>query len=298
MQPIGAISPEGANVRAQDISSLQLQRRVDTRALRTVPQVSVSRSMIGDGDVQMVFDVPVGMEGDAVLSFNVLRGKGTLGVRVNGELVFMEEVPVGSPLPIAIPRSALVFGSNNVTFFTDSPGMMFWSRNEYVLSNVIVAGRVVDLASVSAERMFAVAYEDLAGGASIALEVFPTCEGAAAVSFFVNGGMVASGPLDCNVAHRVDLPPEMLRPGTNVLGFVAEQGSVLLERGRVLTTPRDAPAGVYYFAVPPALFNQLSSGRGAMVLTLRFAEPGKRKVGTLNLNGYLETFDTMDVAYQ
>ncbi|RME53064.1 hypothetical protein D6783_02970 [Candidatus Woesearchaeota archaeon] len=295
---VGLVVPGGEDAIKHALPPVPLFTRKDAQELLRVANVAVTRSFLTNRKATFRFNAPPGTTDPVFLSFNVEEGHGKLGIALNGETIYLDNTPPGSPPPITLPSTTLRTGDNNITFFTDSPNPYFWSRHAYTLRNVVIAADVVDKSSTVAEQHFSLSRDELGNTQSATLELFPTCDQPVFLSISINGGLLFSSFVECNTLLTLEVSPQWLRPGDNTVQYLIENGAVYIDQARINTIPRKASPSLFYFNIPPAAYNDLVSGNAQAILTISFAEFGKRKVGTINLNGYLETFDTTDVAYQ
>lgn len=297
-QAIGFIAPVDDAPARNALPAVQLFSTLNTRELQRIASASVRHSSFGEQPFSIGFSIPPNGTEQVLLSFNVREARGQLNIHLNGDLIHSAEHSVGSPAPITLPIAYLRRGANNITFTTGSPGLRFWSANRYELSNLLIAAEVRDASTSRAQQHFALERADLASLERAELEAYATCQRPGTLRVSLNDQVVYAGLPECEALMRFDLPSTLLRHGDNVISYRLDSGAVTLERLGVVLHTADTPRRASFFTIEEPLYDAMLVGQHQLMLTLRFAEVGKRKVGTINLNGYQETFDTYDMVYQ
>jgi hypothetical protein len=257
----------------------------------------VRNSAFGEQQAVMNFSYDPDVS-DVKLSFNVKSTSGRLIVTLNGDEIFNQAIENPTVEPIPLPDNMLE-RDNQLVFRASSPGLAFWGGNSHDLRNVIVSGEVTDRSGSQARQHFTIPQSEYRAMEYAELSFLPNCEpeGAGRLRVTLNAQEVYSGYADCGVPNTVELAKEIVEPGDNTLRFVSEQGQYLVDLVKVTSKMQGQEAPVFYFNLQQSVYDRLYVNDALLFVTLRFTQRGPKQ-GTLNINGFEETFRTDGIAYQ
>ncbi|MFH1916415.1 MAG: hypothetical protein ABIJ21_04065 [Nanoarchaeota archaeon] len=295
-QNIGTISLAETNSIEHSVPSIKVLTQIAANEIRRVDSLYVKRGAFEEVQKDVKFSLEPFASQNLLLSYNVKKGKGRLIISLNGEEIHNDEIAKGSPDPIRLDEN-LIGKDNVLTFGVSSPGGAFWNLNEYQLEEVVVSGDVTDYSRTGAEQHFSISdneYQNLERGE---LKYNPGCQYATTLIVSLNGQPTFSGIPRCNAINTLELAKNRLNPGDNYLTFEAPAGSYDVT-GIKLKTYLNKPINqVYYFDLPPELFDYLYKREMQAYAFISFPEEGTTKQGTFTLNSHKQSFKTTDSTY-
>ncbi len=271
----------------------------NTQEIKFIDSLIVKRGAFASQDAHLSFKADPSVAKNYVLAFNVEEAKGPLLVTLNGQPIYDRVVTTRSPDPIKLPQE-LLKPENNITFSAGSTGWAFWSANAYRLSNILVSADVTSYDQSSSEQHFTIPPDEYQRMEQARLELVPQCDPkqTGRLSITVNGQLLFGGLIDCGVLSTQDVAKDLLNAGDNRIGFTSSQGSYVLDRIKVVSMLKQQDYPVYYFNLPPDMFQQANVFAGRVVLTLRFSDGNTQKRGSVVVNGFRDTFQTSSYYYQ
>ena len=81
---------------------------------------------------------------NVILSFTAKKRKGTLEIKLNGNIIFESELASDVVEPVRMNKNQLQ-KTNSLEFSVSSVGFGFWTTNEYSLENVKIIGDVTEI---------------------------------------------------------------------------------------------------------------------------------------------------------
>ncbi len=282
---------------SHSIPSVNLYLKKEGKVLESIGGIAVARSYFGSTSKTVPFYLAdVQNTENVILSFNTITSEGNLIIRLNGEEIFNKYV-TGSVEPITI-RKSLLKDSNLLEFDVTGPGWMFWTKNDYELTNVELRGDVSDVTHRSASTMFYVDSEEKSTIRRGVLYFYPYCTtNSDSLIIKLNSAEVFTGVPQCGYINKFEVSPEQLMTGANTLDLSIKKGSYTITKIRFDSELRNKRNKVYHFDLSEQQFNNLSKGYSAY-LQLKFAEDYANRQGRVYVNNNIKSYDIDKPVYQ
>lgn len=254
-QKVGTIYYQSDTEKDIDMQTLTVNTATKGQILKQKSTVYIKNSVFQDISETMDFATNPNLEKNLILSFNINKGEGALGVYLNGKLVYRGETTSGNSPPIYLEAS-LLHENNTLTFEVSSPGIAFWNYNEYTLSNVKITGDVTDISTSTGVQTFSVKSSDLGNLNSARLRYLPDCKETEMKNFEVdlNGQQLFRGTPDCGVYNYLNINKNDLIAGSNRVNFKIERGRVLADRLQIQLLFDKPNYPTYYFDMDTKYF--------------------------------------------
>lgn len=297
---VGTLLALGSDSTSHAIPTTTVFTVDNTEEIKFIDSMRVKRGAFSQEDATLAFRADLGVTKNYLLTFNVDPGaKGPLSIDLNGYPIFEREIGTRSPDPIPLPLEYLR-PENVLTFTVSGTGWAFWEANGYTLRNILVSADVRRYEASSAEQHFTVTPDEYLSMDKGTLEFVPQCDPrqAGRLTVSLNGQSLYTGFIDCGVLIRQDVAKELLSPGDNRVGFTSNEGSYTVDRIKFVTQRKQQEYPVFYFNLPPDMFQQANAFAGQVVMTLRFTEGNTLKQGSVIVNGYQDSFSTQSYYYQ
>ena len=297
------------------IPSATVFTRINTEEIKSVDSAIVQNGVFARKDLEMTFIADRRGSRNFLLSFNVPRsGYAPLRVILNGQPLYERPVYERTPQPIPLPIEYLKDGENLLRIETADIGLAFWRSNTYVLDHVLISADVLDVSGAVSEQVFSVSEREIAQFESAQLSFVPECDPiqAGRLTVQLNSRQVAvsdnqtltvpnvlyTGFVDCGVQFKTEVPKASLRDGENRILFASESGQYVIDRVKLAVRLREEDYPVYYFNLPREMYDTLDLGRGQLRLTLTFTDYRNEKRGEVVVNGFVQSFQSAEYAWQ
>jgi len=298
-QAPGRIYPLTANLAEHTIPSFMVFTVTNAGELKRTDSSYIKNSAFSDKTGELIFFYDAKTTNDVKLSFNVKKHSGRIIIKLNNYELFDGEITESSPPPISLPTEYLQ-PKNTLTFSASEVGAAFWRVNEYELENVLVSAKITDYSGAFAEQHFSLSTNEYEYFDKAVFDFLPDCpprdEGL--VQILINSRVIYTSYPDCGVKSRIEISKELLKSGDNILVATTNGGAFLIDMPKIIVTLKEVPQPIFYFNVPNTLYDALYYGQRGLVLTLRFADAGSVKRGTLEVNDFKTFFEVQDIAYQ
>ncbi len=311
----GTLRLQKATVIEHNIPSTTIFTAVNTVELKHIDSATIKNGIFSKRDLDIEFDLNRDAGRNFLLSFNVDQAaEGPLRVYVNDKLIYERPVRERSPSPIPLSLDLLHEGKNTVKLSVGDNGLAFWKSNSYFLHNVLITGDIIDASGSVAAQTFSVQDEEVATFESAQLQFVPECDPKKAGRLAVNlnsqmvqlpnnttqevPNVLYNGFPDCGVLFKTDVSKSNLRAGENKVLFASEGGSYIIDRIKLVVRERQQEYPIYYFNLPKNMYDTLDAGRGQLRLTLTFTDYRNVKSGEVVVNGFVQSFNTKDYAWQ
>lgn len=235
---------------------------------------------------------------DVLLNFQVAEHSGKLMIRLNGNLIFDQEISTRDIEPIVLQTKNLN-EINAVEFEAESPGAAFWVTNKYSLNSVTVTADVEDVSARKSKDTFILDEEEKRNIKTTAkLRFLPECTKNKVGKLYItiNEALVYSGVPDCGTPFIKDFSADRLLSGENTIEFDSDYGSYFLDKIFVLTYFKESRSFVYDFIVKKSIFDDFVKGRLNAYLILEFPDD-EYKEAELSINGHVLHLSTRDQLY-
>lgn len=246
-----------------------------------------------DSKIEFSLDEPENTD-NAVLSFGTKKRQGVLTIKLNGVIIFENELTSDIPEPVKLDRK-LLQKANSLEFSVSSVGAKFWQTNEYSLENIKIIGDITDTSRQASENVFDITESEFSNLERATLRFAPYCSDTANVGLleiFVNTKKVFSSVPVCDNPYKQSLPKSLLNQGENNIVFKTKKGSYSIEQIRVALDFKSAASKTYYFELTPEQYSAIKSGSKSVIATLKFVDDKTQKRLKLDVNGKAETIET------
>jgi len=296
---VGTLHSLGPGEVEHSIPTTTVFTSTNTEEVKFIDSMLVKKGAFTEQVADLSFNADMGVAKNYLLTFNVDKARGPLLISLNDHPIFERVITTRSPEPIKLPQEYLQ-QENTLVFSTDSTGWAFWQANTYDLRNILVSADVTRYENSQAEQHFTIPPEEYEQMESGTLEFVPQCDPGQTgrLTVTVNGQLVYAGFIDCGVLTSQDVAKELLNAGDNRVSFTSSQGSYTLDRVRFTSKLAQQDYPVFYFNLPPDMFQQANVFAGRVVLTLRFTEGNQDKQGSVIVNGFQDSFSTSGYYYQ
>lgn len=235
---------------------------------------------------------------NVILSFNAKRHDGTLTIKLNGNVIFENDISSYNVEPVTLPKD-LLLDRNSLDFEVSEVGWKFWLSHEYQLENLRILGDVTDLSKQESSNSFYITSVEKENTERASLKYSPECSPGfvGRLEVFINNHAVFNGVPDCGILNTHEFSPDLLLTGTNTVTFRTEEGSYLIDLIEVKTRLKDTPSVVYYFELNSSQIDDVRYDRIDVNLSLEFVEEGNVKEARLVINGHELGVYTRDRIY-
>ena len=204
----------------------------------------------------VTFTVDPRTTSNVLLNFNVEQASGSLIILLNGETIFNAPISGGNSPPIHIASSSLR-AQNTLEFRVSGPGAAFWRYNSYSIRNINIFADVLDLSRSKASQSFNIGRQEASEMEISELRYLPGCRtgNVRDLSIQINNFQIFSGVPDCEIFNTIPIPTHYLYEGVNEITFQIREGTVLIDRARILNKLDEPDTITYYFEVRDRYFN-------------------------------------------
>lgn len=254
----GKVSEQTRDEYQHDISPFYLRGEFEASVIASSNDFLVERSVFSSNPFSLDFLInDVDNVDNLILTFQVEQAESNLRIYLNNRQVYSGQATDFNQL-IPIDTVNLVSGVNYLRFETDSPGIAFWNKNTYQLSNVELKADVLETGQLESHAIFELRENEVDNLERIRLRYFPDCdEEDGRLSAYINGDRLFSKFPDCDVLNFETIPESMIRVGQNTLRFEATQGSFLIDRVQIQTELEEDEGYTYFFEINDDLFNEV-----------------------------------------
>ncbi|PIN75228.1 hypothetical protein COV18_03500 [Candidatus Woesearchaeota archaeon CG10_big_fil_rev_8_21_14_0_10_37_12] len=266
-----------------------LVERQNAQVLKEENPFVVRKSFFSEDRKVVRFDLDNPKQVDNVLlTFQVsAQDGGILGIKLNSQLLFENEIVVRNPPPVRLPTN-LLREINELEFFVT--GGLF--GGEYSLTDVKVVGDILDVSNREAVSTFSLSNVEIGNFDSAHLLFYPICDQneAGLLTLTLNGNVVYSSVPACESLNRQELYTDDLREGKNTLVMRIDKGSYRFEQIRVRTNVKPSRGFIEYFHVDASLYEDILQGRN-VILEIEFVDDNRVKRLETSVNGIRDVID-------
>ncbi|MBW2976694.1 hypothetical protein KY347_04570 [Candidatus Woesearchaeota archaeon] len=230
---------------------------------------------------------------NVILSFKAKSHEGILTIKLNGAIVFENEIASENAEPIRLGRN-LLKDYNTFDFSVSSVGIRFWKTNEYSLEDIRVIGDITDRSKQESRNVFTLTATELFNIEEADLKFVPYCGNVASVGVLdvsINNRDVYSAVPVCEDPTKVPIPLGILDEGENRVIFKTNKGSYSVEQIKVEFNEKETKADVYFFEVNESVIEGIEDEEIDIVLTIEFVDGESNKRADLNINDRLSSID-------
>ncbi len=315
----GTLRLQRSPTQEHEIPSATIFTAVHTEEIKSIDSAVVKNGVFSSDEADIDFQARKGQSGNYLLSFNVREaGSSPLRISLNGHLLQERPMVPGTPPPISLPADYIVDGTNTLTLSTSSGGLAFWDSNAYFLTGILVSADLVDTSGSVSQQTFSLDENEINAMDKSQLQFVPECDPqrAGRLTIQLNSRLVRdtssndtnatlevpnvlyTGNVDCGVLFQTDVPREDLRLGENRIVFASSGGQYVIDRAKLIVGFKQNDYPIYYFNINPEMYDSVDKGHGALRLTLTFTDYRNDKQGEVVVNGFVQSFETREYAYQ
>ena len=234
---------------------------------------------------------------NTVLSFTAKKRKGILTIRLNGDIIFENELESDIIDPVSLDD---LRKSNTLEFSVSSVGAQFWTTNEYSFENVKIIGDITDTSRQESTNIFVLSDSEFSNTNKATLQFIPFCGNVnelGTLDIFVNNRNLFSSVPVCENVYKQSIPKSVLSEGENNIVFKTSKGKYSVEQIRVLLEFKEATTKTYFFEIDSTTFSNIRNGNSDVKLSIKFVDNNRRKRAKLDVNGHFESIDTNDASF-
>lgn len=231
---------------------------------------------------------------NVIVSFTAKKRKGTLTIKLNGIIVFENEIASDISEPVSLDQK-LLQKSNSLEFSVSSVGTKFWTTNEYSFENVRIIGDITDISKQESTNIFTLSDSEFASMDKATLKFIPYCGNVnelGTLDIFINNKKLFSSVPKCDDSYKQSIPKSALNDGENNIVFKTSKGSYSVEQVRIALEFKEPIVKTYFFEIDSSTFAQIRDDDKDVELSIRFVEDKARKRAKLDVNGHIETIET------
>jgi hypothetical protein len=284
----GTLSRISSEEIEHSIPSVVLYSKKDSEIIASLNSLAVKSSIFGTKTASMQFSIAdIENTDNILLSFLDTKRKGSLVVKVNGNVVFDTEVTKENPEPIRIDKKFIVKGNNMISFESERVGFMFWRVNRHDMQNLQITGDIRDISQQKSRNIFIVSATEKANVKRAVLRFTPDCVTGKAgkLNVMINQHSVYYTVPDCGGRVAIEFTPDVLREGENTIVFDSEEGNYLVDLIRITSELKEVLQPAYYFEITEGTMDEVRDGKYDVMLRITFTEGTEQKSGKLNING-------------
>jgi len=234
------------------------------------------------------------------LNFFVSKASGELRIKLNGQIVYSEELDSSGTKIIDIPPGRLQ-DENELEFSVSSPGIAFWSSNVYNIKDIVIKQEFSKVNSKES-RIFSLSDSEAANIQVVTLEYTQVCNerlsfGTTNFLIRINDKRFSDSILNCaNTDQKIDLDRSLIVSGKNSLSFELEDGDFSFRQLSVFIKSSDSSFPAYQFSIPTSEFVNVKNNDKIVNINMFFAGTD-RKSARLEVNNNEVTIDTSETSF-
>jgi hypothetical protein len=231
---------------------------------------------------------------NAILSFTAKKMKGVLAIKLNGVIVFENELANANIEPVRL-SSRILQRTNTLDFSVSGVGPKFWSTNEYSLENAKVIADITDTSRQQSANLFTISGSEFSAIDKATLRFIPYCSNVNQVGLlevYVNSKKVFGSVPVCDSQYMQSIPKSALNDGENNIVFKTTKGSYSVEQIKLSLDFNQPALKTHYFRIEKADYGRIRDGKINAILSIKFADSRFQKRLRLDINGYTQTVDT------
>lgn len=294
----GILHPPIDEVFTKPLASVNLFSTVESKLESITSTITVSSSLFGTEEKKVTFRIN---EQDTIASASLLLftsdTENRIMIKLNGNEVF-NDLPAATNLPIQLPISQLR-ATNTLEFSVEKPRL--FGTNKAILRNVQLNLKVLRENNREA-RTFILNRAEQATLQGLTLYYVVNCftvQENGRLLIRLNSQIISDNLIVCDAGEvSLDLPPQDILEGRNILEFEIDRGRYVLERVLIEGSTGQRRIQNYFFTVQLQDIQILNAG-ARVFLEMQFRNDGLRKIGTIFINGfpvYIDAFsDRFDI---
>ena len=231
---------------------------------------------------------------NVVVSFTTKKRSGILTVKLNGVVIFENELASSVAEPVKLDKKMLG-KTNSLEFSVSSVGAKFWTTNEYSFENVKIIGDITDTSKQQSTNIFTLSESEFSSVDKATLKFIPYCGNVnevGALDIFINNRKLFSTVPKCSDPYKQSVPKGYLNEGENNIIFKTNKGSYSVEQIKLSLEFKEPQLKTYFFEISPTVYKEIVKGSKNVEAALKFTEDKKKKRVKLDINGRIDAFET------
>lgn len=236
---------------------------------------------------------------NVVISFTAKKREGILTIKLNGVVIFENEIANEAIEPVGLGKK-LLSKSNSLEFSVSSVGAKFWTTNEYSLEDVKIIGDITDTSKQESTNLFIIGDSEFSSMEKANLRFVPYCSNVndiGTLDILVNNRKIFSLVPVCDRPYRQDIPKSALNEGENNIVFKTAKGSYSVEQIKIALDFKEPATRTYFFEINQSLLKKIRDGDQDVQVVIKFTDDKKQKRVKLDVNNKLETIETDKVTF-
>jgi len=289
----GILYPQVDQGFTKQLASVNLFSTTNSRLMDLASVITPSSSMLSAESKELTFRLDdLKNIASANLLFFAAESKGKLSIKLNGNEIF-NDIPSSANIPIPLPL-VMLKSSSKIEFTVEKPTL--FGSNRYVIRNVQLSLKIKQENKLET-RTFILSKTERTSLQGLSLFYVVNCftvNENGRLLIRLNGRIISDNMVVCDAGEvSLDLGPQDVLEGRNILEFEIDKGRYVLERVLIEGAVGQQRAQNYFFTLQLRDIDLLRSGAGVF-LEMEFRKDGLRKVGAAYINGfplYIDTFD-------
>jgi len=282
------------------IPSVNLNIITEAEVLKEVNSIYVKRTLFSEDKANISFSIEdLENTENVLLNFIATKREGRLIVKLNGHVIFNNEIEAVNIEPIKLKEHLKNF---NVLEFSVAPppATNFWKTNEYLLENIIITADLVRREAQESKNIFIVSSVEKNNLEKAVLRFLPECITGLVgpLDVWINNYNIYSAVPDCGaLSPPIEIPEYYLVSGENRLIFRTSKGNYLIEQIKITSKLKEVVYPVYYFEITDERYKRIQEDKANITLTLRFVDDIERKIARIIINGHMLSLDQRDIEF-
>jgi len=261
-QNVGKVTYINTDEKTYDLPTTRIYSPTSGQLLKNVPSLKLRYAIFDkeQSTYPIDFTIDKAATKNVLLSFNVLDHRGPISIMLNGKTIYNAEIMTPNPKPISLDADNLL-DSNTLVLSVPSPGLRFWSANQYAIESLQITGDVTDYTNAVGTQNFVISQVEKENLESVTLFFYPGCDlkDVGSLRIDLNGKSIYNSVADCGTKTFAVLNTNDILAGTNEIKFYSNKGSYLLDNMYIQTTLTKPAYKTYYFDLKDDYFDTKST---------------------------------------
>lgn len=287
----GYVTREKKELTEHNMIPVNLYIKNEPKSINIAQSISITKGLFSKSFPTLHFNIDKKDLKKVSLFFSVTQADGELRISVNGNQFYSESLTSGVKI-IEIPQAFLVEKNNELIFSVSSPGLAFWSTNQYILNDIGLKEEF-ELINSKEERMFNVAEVERDSLESAKVQFFQVCnmklpKSTVPLKVYFNDNPVPalSTMIRCvSTKQSFDLDINDFKAGQNKLLFVLEEaGDFTLNELKVVAESKQTDYPSYSFGISKDQYDNIKSGDKKIQLEINLDDNKETKIARISVN--------------
>ena len=286
----GLLTPTTETATVHRISSVNIFLKVEPKIISLAQNLLVSNGLFSKSSPKVKFRTESLDETTKVTLFFSVEGEssGELRVKVNGNIIYTEEITASGVKIIEIAKSYLK-KDNELELSVSSPTILFWKTNKYNLNDVGIK-QEFERKNTEEHRSFFMPSEEKSNLVNAKLKYFQVCNEplineVTDLDILLNEEKAYSAKIRCiTTEDEIEIDPSLILAGSNVLTFRLEEGDFSFNQISLEAESREMDRPTYFFSLTQSQYNDIQSGERTINLHLLLEQSSQLKNARLLIN--------------